>query len=247
MGNKSVYIHRNPKTNEEFYVGCGSDGVRPYDTRNRSKGWVAYVEKHGKPIVEIVKSGLTIKQGARLEVETIKKFGLSKDGGTLVNLKVHSVGIKNMSKKNKMKLSKIQRGSTRTLEQKLKMSKGSRHKIPDDMIQTIIDEMDEMMLSGIGAIRVEEIIGEKYNVGSRTINRIRKRIGVRFLNYPQTIVLVKAYHKFVAYKIDEAPEPKREMKKRSKLVMDRRNKNKKNPLTKEQIQYRADVRASFKK
>ena len=245
MSKKSVYIHRNPKTNEAFYVGCGTDGQRPYGFSARSKEWKSYVKENGRPIVEIVKSGLTVKKGSKLEIETIKKFGLVKDGGTLVNTKIHSVGVRDMSKSSKMRLSKIQKGSTRTLEQKIKMSKGSKHNIPDDMIQPIIDEMDEMMLSGIGALKVEIILGKKYNVGCRTINRIRKRIGVRFIDYPETIVLVKEFRKFKAYRIGDAPEPKRGMKKRSQLVIDKRAK--KSALTKEQIQYRADVRASFKK
>lgn len=80
-----VYFHRNPKTLEIFYVGIGRKR-RAFESGGRNKIWQNYVKKHGERVVEIVHEGIDKEQAYALEVFYIKKFGLKKDGGSLVNI-----------------------------------------------------------------------------------------------------------------------------------------------------------------
>ena len=65
-----VYCHKNPTTNEIFYVGKGS-GYRAYVTQSRGKFWYDYVKKHGIPIVEILHENLSEDESFILEKELI--------------------------------------------------------------------------------------------------------------------------------------------------------------------------------
>ncbi len=83
--NKVVYIHRNPTTNEIFYVGMGAK-YRPY-SKDRSIFWKRYVKKHGSPTIEIVESNITKKDAWESEIALIELIGRrDKRKGTLVNL-----------------------------------------------------------------------------------------------------------------------------------------------------------------
>ena len=86
-----VYIHKNPITLEVFYVGQGTKEkermTRAFSKRSRSKWWNNYVNKHGLPIVEIVKTGLSKEECDKTEIELIKLYGRKDiNEGTLVNL-----------------------------------------------------------------------------------------------------------------------------------------------------------------
>ena len=90
---KCVYLHKNPKTDEVFYVGIGRE-VRAYNFIGRNKFWNNYKNKHGVK-VEIIKKGLKIKEACELEVDLINHYGrrdLKK--GTLVNLSNGGEGVK---------------------------------------------------------------------------------------------------------------------------------------------------------
>ena len=90
---KCVYLHKNPKTDEVFYVGIGRE-VRAYNFRGRNNFWNNYKNKHGVT-VEIIKKGLKIKEACELEVDLINHYGrrdLKK--GTLVNLSNGGEGVK---------------------------------------------------------------------------------------------------------------------------------------------------------
>jgi hypothetical protein len=72
-----LYFHRNPITFDVFYVGIGKDLVRPYKFNNRSKHWNNYVNKYGKPIVDIILNGYSKYHVCIEEQYFISYFGLS--------------------------------------------------------------------------------------------------------------------------------------------------------------------------
>lgn len=80
-----VYLHKNPKTNEVFYVGLGgfskseSNFARAYKLTQRNKHHINYVNKHGC-LVEIFKTNLTFEEASLLEKELINKFDTYKTG-----------------------------------------------------------------------------------------------------------------------------------------------------------------------
>ena len=89
---KCVYLHRNPKTKEVFYVGIGVE-TRAKDFSKRSVFWSNYRNKHGVE-VDIIKKGLSSSKAQSLEVELIKKYGRRDLGtGSLVNLSHGGEGI----------------------------------------------------------------------------------------------------------------------------------------------------------
>lgn len=88
-----LYFHRNPNTNEIFYVGIGT-GERYRKYGNRSEFWKRYVKKHGNPIREKYKEFLTWAEACYLESYFIKLFGrIVKDkNGILVNMSLGGDG-----------------------------------------------------------------------------------------------------------------------------------------------------------
>jgi len=89
---KCVYLHRNPKTQEVFYVGIGVE-TRAKDFSKRSIFWSNYKNKYGVE-VDIIKKGLTSKEAQSIEVELIEKYGRRDLGtGSLVNLSHGGEGI----------------------------------------------------------------------------------------------------------------------------------------------------------
>lgn len=85
MNKYYVYLHKNPTTNEIFYVGKGC-GRRAYIKSRRGKHYSSYVKKYGNPVVEIVKNNLTSNEAIEMERDLIAKIGRKElGGGTLVN------------------------------------------------------------------------------------------------------------------------------------------------------------------
>jgi hypothetical protein len=84
----TLYFHLNPITKVVFYVGIGSGKYRPNNSDGRNPIWKRYVEKYGKPIIEIIHKNLTKEEACRLEVEYIKHYGRKNvdPKGTLVNI-----------------------------------------------------------------------------------------------------------------------------------------------------------------
>jgi hypothetical protein len=120
-GNKyCVYIHRNPQTEEIFYIGIG-DKNRPFERKNRSVFWKNYNKKHGNRIVEIYKSCLSWPEACHLEMHLIKKFGRRglESNGILVNRTLGGEGTL---------------GTTRILseETRRKIGDGNRGKVVDE-------------------------------------------------------------------------------------------------------------------
>ena len=79
-----VYLHKNKKTNEVFYVGIG-DITRPY-SKKRNKYWHSVVSEYGYYVV-IIYENISREMALDIEKSLIKKFGrrdLKK--GSLVNL-----------------------------------------------------------------------------------------------------------------------------------------------------------------
>jgi hypothetical protein len=85
MNKYYVYLHKNPTTNEIFYVGKGC-GQRAYVKSRRGKHYSSYVKKYGNPVVEIVKDNLTSNAAIEMERDLIAKIGRKELGvGALVN------------------------------------------------------------------------------------------------------------------------------------------------------------------
>lgn len=81
-----VYYHKNPKTLKIFYVGLGYDR-RAWNLKGRNRYWNNYVNKHGNPIIELVKENLTRQEAAKLEINLIELLGRRiKKTGDLVNI-----------------------------------------------------------------------------------------------------------------------------------------------------------------
>lgn len=68
-----VYIHKNPITQQIFYVGIGQD-KRAY-SKMRNRFWKDYVKKYGSPIVEIIKDNISPEEACKLEIELINLYG----------------------------------------------------------------------------------------------------------------------------------------------------------------------------
>lgn len=89
---KCVYLHRNPKTQEIFYVGIGVE-TRAKDKKGRSSAWNNYVKKHGYE-VDIIMKGLTPIQAQSEEKRLIKLYGRRCKGeGNLVNIDSGGQGV----------------------------------------------------------------------------------------------------------------------------------------------------------
>ena len=87
MSKHYVYIHRNPKTKQIFYVGVGYKGRAWSFKWGHSKHYYNYIQKYGLPIVEMYKTDLTEDEAYELEEQLISKYGrvgIDKDG-ILVN------------------------------------------------------------------------------------------------------------------------------------------------------------------
>ena len=85
MNKYYVYFHKNPITNEIFYVGKGC-GSRAYIKDNRGKHYLNYVKKYGNPIIEIVKDNISNEEAIELEKRLINDIGRSElQKGNLVN------------------------------------------------------------------------------------------------------------------------------------------------------------------
>lgn len=73
---KVIYVHKNQKTGQVFYVGIGYE-KRPFFFRKRNKHWNEYVKINGKPQVDILLTGLSLEVAKKLEVYLITHIGLS--------------------------------------------------------------------------------------------------------------------------------------------------------------------------
>jgi hypothetical protein len=142
-----VYLHKNPQTEVVFYVGMGNK-KRPFCFRRRGLVWHNYVNKYGKPLVEIYKSNLSITEAIYLEGHLIKTFGRRRHEkyGVLINHKLCDVGISGLrhTDETRAKIGKAfagkfgcNYGKRRTDESKLKMSiaKIGKKQDPDAIIR----------------------------------------------------------------------------------------------------------------
>jgi hypothetical protein len=125
-----VYCHRNPITNEIFYIGKGS-GPRAYITQSRGQYWKNYVKKYGIPIVEILYDNLEENESFTLEKYLIESLG-RKDLGTgiLVNTSDGGKGSSGMvhSEKTKDIIRKARKGKPSNNKGKTWTQKNKREK-----------------------------------------------------------------------------------------------------------------------
>jgi predicted DNA-binding protein YlxM (UPF0122 family)/predicted GIY-YIG superfamily endonuclease len=94
---KCVYLHRNPKTQEVFYVGIGVE-TRAKAKQGRSSAWSKYVKENGYEI-DIVMKGLSAKEAMSEEKRLIKLYGRRCKGeGSLLNIDSGGQGVSRANK-----------------------------------------------------------------------------------------------------------------------------------------------------
>jgi hypothetical protein len=153
-----VYCHRNPLTNEIFYIGKGKN-QRAYNSQSRGKHWKNYVKKNGIPIVEILYENLNEEQSLIIEKEMIDKLGRKDLGlGKLINETDGGDGISglkhNDETKEKIKLSRIGKPSNnkgKTWKQKNKRPVGfirGEYKTRKDKGKKFTSEIKDKMKEG---------------------------------------------------------------------------------------------------
>jgi len=75
MENYYLYYHKNPITEELFYIGIGTN-KRAWDfTSGRNSHYKNYIKKYGEPIVDIIKENLTKEEACSLEIKLISEYG----------------------------------------------------------------------------------------------------------------------------------------------------------------------------
>lgn len=82
-----LYLHKNPKTNEIFYVGIGVRYRYKETKTNRNQHYLNYVAKYGYPNIEIPHKDLTYFEACIIEkfyIQTYGRVGYEKYG-VLVN------------------------------------------------------------------------------------------------------------------------------------------------------------------
>ncbi len=106
-----VYLHRLPN-GRVFYVGKGTN-KRAWSKHSRNSHWNRIVSKHGGFSVEIILNNLQEWYAFELETELIMQYGLTTEGGTLVNKSYGGEGISGykFNEASKAKLSFLQRGT----------------------------------------------------------------------------------------------------------------------------------------
>lgn len=129
-----VYIHRRKDIQDTFlnvfYVGIGKFESRSRDKRCRSYHWNNIVSKHGYEI-EITHKELCWEESCAIEKYLISFYGRNDLGlGKLVNMTDGGDGKLNniVTEKQKIHLSKINKGKKHTEESKKKMSESRKGK-----------------------------------------------------------------------------------------------------------------------
>lgn len=123
-----VYFHRNPTTAVVFYVGIASGAKRPYDYSGRNNFWRHYVSKHGLPVVEIVRRGLSEKRAKAIEVKFIAHYGFRRHGGTLVNVTAGGDDQPMRHQHVRDKVARAMKGRTFSEETRRKMSESAKRR-----------------------------------------------------------------------------------------------------------------------
>lgn len=92
MNNYYIYFHKNPSTQQIFYVGLGSHVIyrkykRSEDLNQRNSHYKNYIKKYGDPIISIMHDNLTQEEACLLETQYIIQFGRKhyEINGILVN------------------------------------------------------------------------------------------------------------------------------------------------------------------
>lgn len=118
-----VYLHKNPVTQEVFYVGKGV-GFRSSDMKTRNKNWVEYVNENGIPIVEIDSMNLTEQAANEREMYLIAIHGRRDfEGGTLVNISLGGSGTKGVPRSENQIKFMVESNPAKSAEARLKISK----------------------------------------------------------------------------------------------------------------------------
>ena len=123
-GDYIVYIFRNPKTDIPFLVGSGSL-ARSKNFHARHSSILEYIEKNGKPNVEIFASGLSKNESEKIEKALTLNYGKLIDGtGTLLNIKTVNSGLTH-SKKTKDLIKEKRKNQKFSKESREKMSESA--------------------------------------------------------------------------------------------------------------------------
>jgi hypothetical protein len=192
-----VYCHRNPLTNEIFYIGKGKN-QRAYNSQSRGKHWKNYVKKNGIPIVEILYKNLNEEQSLIIEKEMIDKLGRKDLGlGKLINETDGGDGISglkhNDETKEKIKLSRIGKPSNnkgKTWKQKNKRPVGfirGEYKTRKDKGKKFTSEIKDKMKEVKGDIDLNSL---RTNKQTSPFNPVTIPLGDKDdLGHPPKIVM----------------------------------------------------------
>jgi hypothetical protein len=185
-----VYSHKNPKTNQIFYIGLG-DNKRAW-SKKRNRFWRDYVKKYGDPIVNIIKDNLTLEEACLLEIELIKKYGRREYdiGGILVNRslggEVKAYGSKKSESAKKIISEKLKGKTKHTYESKQKIRESHLgRKCTDDQKQKMRKPRKEGTGENISKAnkgRVSPMMGKTHTDESKqkiTNNRNNKAISLK--------------------------------------------------------------------
>lgn len=177
-----VYIHKNQKTEEVFYVGIGSTIKRPYAKSNRSDRWQNYVRKYGLPIIEIIHSGLSFDNAMLIEKELIAKYGRKKyePNGQLINVSKGGYGSEGVpcSEERKEYLRTMTRGENNP-------NYGRKH--TDEAREKIRQSRIGKSLSDTTKLKIWQSLKSKgYNIGFKHTDETKERMMLKRLGKSAT-------------------------------------------------------------
>ena len=162
---KCVYLHRNPKTQEIFYVGIGVESRAKYK-QGRSSAWYNYVNKHGYE-VDIIMKGLTPKQAQSEEKRLIKLYGRRCKGeGNLVNIDSGGQGV----------------GKTNKIYEKQRCICLSTGKIYESFLE-FCNEKEASLSTVRDYIKRKELKGEDYRGVDYNVRYLSKSNKIKWLSH----------------------------------------------------------------
>jgi len=194
-----IYIHKNKRTSEVFYVGRGTAPIergykyqRAYSRTNRSTYWHSIVSKYGYD-VEIIFTTSDKSVIIEKEIEYIKKYGRKdKNEGTLCNHTDGGEGILCYRHKEETKelIGHYSKTRKRKKGYKLNMSEEGRVSISNRMKKRVITEETRRRMSE-AAIGNKKGLGCKHSVES--IARSRAKSCKPVLQFTKEGDLVKGH------------------------------------------------------